>query len=171
MCQAEEVPHAPDQLEAGCRLPVCLGPAGIGVGKLHRQRPCEASDEEVMDLFGGEIREPDDEPAERPFDLFAGLFQDLVVREEELGPACHDDLRPAGNHGPAVGVDPVVEGGQQGVEVCDRAFVGDAGGEFVEAIKDQHEAALGEHVAERVQVHLADLGVRQMLGDEPVELE
>ncbi len=53
----------------------------------------------------------------------------------------------------------------------DRALVGNSGGEFVEAVEDEYEAALGEHVAEGVEVWPADLGVHQVLGDEPVELE
>ncbi len=112
-----------------------------------------------MDLFGAELRQPDDEPAERPLDLLPGLLQHLAIGEEELGPARHDDLRL------------IVEGGQQGVQVRDRALVGDAGRELVETIEDQHEVALSQHVAEGIEVRPADLGVHQMLGDEPVELE
>ncbi len=112
-----------------------------------------------MDLVGGELRQPDDEPAERLLDLLPGLLQHLVVGEEELGSARHDDLRP------------IVEGGQQRVQVRDRALVGDPGRELVETIEDQHEVALSQHVTEGVQVRPADLGVHQMLDDEPVELE
>ncbi len=79
-----------------------------------------------MNLCGGELLQPDDEPAERPLDLLTGLFQYLVVGEEELGPACYDDLRL------------IVEGGEQGIEVRARALVGDAGREFVETIKNQY---------------------------------
>ncbi len=160
-----------DQVQPGCRPLFRFYAAGIGVGECRRQCPCEAADEEVIDLFGGELRQPDDEPAKRPLDPFAGHRQHIVVGEEELGPACHDDFCPAGGRRPAVGVGPVVEGSQQGAEARDCALVGDAGGEFVETIEDQYEAALGEHVAEGVEVWPADLGVHQMLGDEPVELD
>ncbi len=112
-----------------------------------------------MDLVGGELRQPDDEPAQRPFDLFPGLLQHLAIGEKELGPTRYDNLRL------------IVEGGQQGVEVRDRAFVGDAGGEFVETIEDQYQSAVTEHVAEGVEVWPADLGVHQVLGDEPVEFK
>ncbi len=112
-----------------------------------------------MDLVGGELRQPDDEPAERPLDLFPGLLQHLAIGEEELGPARHEDLRL------------IVEGSQQGVEVRDRALVGDAGREFVETIKNQYQSAMTQHVAKGVEVRSADLGVRQVLGDEPVDLE
>ncbi len=171
MCQVGEVPHIPDQLEAGRRTPARLRAAGIGVGELHCERAGKASDEEVMDLFGGELRQLDDESAEGPFDPLAGLRQHLVVGEEELGPARYDDFRPVGGHRATAALDVAVEGGEQGVEVRDRALVGNSGGEFVEAVEDEYEAALGEHVAEGVEVWPADLGVHQVLGDEPVELE
>ncbi len=138
---------------------LCFHTAGVGVGNLHRQRAGEASDQKGMDLFGAEVFQPDDEPAERPLDLLPGLLQHLVVGQEELGPARHDDLCL------------IVEGGQQGVEVCDRALVGDPGRELVETIEDQHEVALSQHVTEGVQVRPADLGVHQVLGDEPVEFK
>ncbi len=126
-----------------------------------------------MDLFGSELRQPDDEPAERPLDLLPGLRQHLTVGEEELGPARHNDLRPAGGRHRAAGAGaaPVVEGRQDGVEVRARTFVGDAGREFVETIEDQYQPAVRQHVTERVQIRPADLGVHQVLGDEPVDLE
>ncbi len=172
-CQIGEVPHLLDQFEAGCCPLVCFRAAGVRVGHLHRQRASEAADQEVMDLFGGELRQPDDVLAERPLDLLPGLFQHLVVGEEELGPACHNDLRPAGGRRRAAGIGaaPVIEGRQDGVEVCARAFVGDAGGEFVETIKNQYQPAVRQHVAKGVEVGPADLGAHQVLGDEPVDLE
>ncbi len=138
---------------------MCFRAAGVRVGKLHRQRAGEPADQKVMDLFGGELRQPDNEPPQRPLDLLPGLFQHLVVGEEELGPARHNDLRL------------IAECGEQGVEVRLRALVGDAGGEFVETIEDQYQPAVLQHVAKGVEVGPADLGVHQVLGDEPVDLE
>ncbi len=140
---------------------LCLRTAGSRVGNLHRQRAGEPANQKIMNLCGGELLQPDDVPAERPLDLLPGLFQHLVVGEEELGPARYDDLR----------LIVIVECGEQGVEVRLRAFVGDAGGEFVETIENQYQSAVRQHVAEGVQVRPADLGVDQVLGDEPVDLE
>ncbi len=152
---------------------MCFRAAGVRVGNLHRQRAGEPADQKIMNLCGGELRQPDDVPAERPLDLLTGLFQYLVVGEEELGPARHNDLRPAGGRHRAAGAGaaPVVEGRQDGVEVRARTFVGDAGREFVETIEDQYQPAVRQHVTERVQIRPADLGVHQVLGDEPVDLE
>ncbi len=114
-----------------------------------------------MDLSGGELRQPDDVLAERPLDLLPSLFQHLVVGEEELGPARHNDLRPAGgrHRAASIGTAPVIEGRQDGVEVRTRALVGDAGREFVETIKNQYQPALRQHVAEGVQIRPTDLRV------------
>ncbi len=168
--QIGEVPHLLDQGQAVRRQPPRLGTAGAGIGQLLGQRPVVTPDQEIMDLPGGELGQPDDVPAERARDLLPGLLQHLVVGQEELGPARHEDLRLAGGRR-GIGAGPAVEGVQQGVQVLHRAFVGDAGGELVEAVADQHQPAPAQHVAEGVQVRPADRRLHQMLGDELVELQ
>ncbi len=125
-CQVGEVPHVLDQVQPDCRAPFRLGTAGVRGGKLPGQRACEAVDQEITDLLRCEVLKPDDEPAKYPLDLLPGFPQHLVVSQEELGPARDDDFRS------------IVERGQQGVQVRDRALVGDPGRELVEAIEDQY---------------------------------
>jgi hypothetical protein len=73
-------------------------------------------------------------------DLLAEGRHHLAARLEVLGAACHDDF----------GL--VLRRLQKRVEVVGRPVVGDPGDQLVEAVEQQHDAALAQHVMERLEV-------------------
>lgn len=114
-------------------------------------------DQVRADLAGGELLQPEDPAVRQHADPLAERGEHLRLRLEVLGPAYHDDL----------GL--VLRGAQQRVEVVGGLVVGDPGDQLVEPVEQQHDAALPQHVVERLEVDQLLAVVGQVRGDQPVD--
>ncbi len=109
------------------------------------------------DLGGGEALDGQDPALREQADALAKRGEDLGVRLEVLGAAADDDLG-------------VVDGRvEEDLEVVGGPVVADPVDQFVEAVEEQDDAALGEHVAQGPQVDGVDVVAGQMGGDQAFE--
>src|SRR5687768_10527601 len=103
-----------------------------------------------------ELREPIAGDERR---LLSELRSHLPLREEMLRPARHDDLRR-----------PDLSGLDQRIEMLDGTIVCDAERELIEAVKEERDSPLREHMAEGLELDPLDAGEGEVLGDERVEV-
>jgi hypothetical protein len=115
-------------------------------------------DEEAPDLGLPEMRKPADPAAGDQRGTRRQRAVDLAFRLEVLDAARHDDLGLAGRR-----LD-------EGIEVLSGALVGDAQGQLVEAVEEERDAAVREHIAKSLDVDDALFpGPDEVLGDELVQ--
>jgi hypothetical protein len=116
-----------------------------------------AVDQVGADLLRGELLDGQHPPVREQADALTEGGEHLTLRAEVLGAAADDDLG-------------AVDGGvQQHLEAFGGAVVGDLVDQFVEAVEEQHDPALLEHVPEGAQVDGVDAVGGEVGGDQPLE--
>lgn len=122
------------------------------VGRLLRTVPV---DQEGAYLLGGELLDAQHPAGRQQVDPLPQCGHHLAVRLEVLRAGGHDDL----------GL--VLGRLQQHGEVVCGPLVSDPGDELVEAVEEEHDPALPEHVVERLEIDQLLAVVGQMSRDQP----